>query len=784
MRRSIAAVGSMPFRSTQRASVHAKAGEANLARSKTRASVVDRLLGARENSILNTGDLHLQIQRMQSVMTEDQEEQGLQVAQKLVNSPFFSVGCALIIMSNAVQIGLETEDVDDTVDWQPINYAYLGVYTSEILLRFAANPRSFLSGKDPWVVFDTVIVLLGLIDTLVSRFWATGDSIAVLRIVRLCKLARIFRLFRFCQELWLLVASIATALKTVVWMWILLGLVIYTFSILFTNELGHVYTNDPDIQHWFGGIIRSCFTLFSLVTLEGWIDVSYGVWEYSPLMVVVIILFITLTTYAIINCVTAVIVQNVVDRAICCQEDDLKDKEKMLEHDTLELVKLFAHATVDSDASSTSIGDDAENFGAASSTGSNSIITKEDFMKAASRKETKRIIRLMDIDIGDLSTLFDQIDLNQAGYLNLNEFVQGILQMRGPARARRLFEFHLDFTRHQNTVEHNMGDMKAKIDSQGRSLLRLTQAIDRLTRDTTRSGEDDEPPVRKVSFHGHQDPVEQDDTKSNRKRVISFEDGKENDERESLKSDAQGKRNMRSPQEPVVISDAQRQQPDLKLVMKMSSDFEHFKALLIKQERGLEGVQYALEALSQRLSLSEVMQTEQGLASSRPAAVLPVHEPSESEASELPRNKRDDSGADPFWFQNKFHPQKRGPLEGSSKSSLVRSKKGFTHHEMQQTLVAPTRKAQRSPREAQGSSRNASGSHREAQKEATGAPILSTGQSHNLNGTGSSHRSAKEPPSPSLADSDSDSRVQLSRVQTPSESRGMLNWALRESAPE
>jgi len=60
--------------------------------------------------------------------------------------------------------------------------------------------------------------------------------------------------------------------------------------------------------------------------------------------------------------------------------------------------------------------------------------------------EIKRVLSLMDVDILDMTNLFTQIDLNQNGRLNINQFIQGVLQLRGPARARRLFELHCDFS--------------------------------------------------------------------------------------------------------------------------------------------------------------------------------------------------------------------------------------------------------------------------------------------------------------------------------------------------
>merc|ERR1739848_619801 len=148
-------------------------------------------------------------------------------------------------------------------------------------------------------------------------------TIVILRVLRGLKLIRIVRIFRFFPELYLLVSSLGSAMKSVMWMWVLLGLVIYTFSLLFVNEMGRQYPEDQNIQLWFGSVIRSCFTLFTVVTLEGWVEITRHMWDDSPLMVVVVVLFMTITVYIVITILGAVVVQHVIDRASISQEEEL-----------------------------------------------------------------------------------------------------------------------------------------------------------------------------------------------------------------------------------------------------------------------------------------------------------------------------------------------------------------------------------------------------------------------------------------------------------------------------
>jgi len=250
----------------------------------------------------------------------------------------------------------------------------------------------------------------------------------------------------------------SAAMRTVIWMWVLLGLVIYVFSILFCNELGHQFPNDAAMQEWWGTVTRSSFTLYTVLTLEGWVDVARYLWDTSPVMVALLIVFISLTTYAIINVVVAVIVQRVVDEAISRKEDHLKRLDTELQERTQALVDVFNAADVNNDGS----------------------LSKEEWLEALERNGSahiRRIFRLMDLDVGDLSVLFEEIDLNQNNRLSVHDFVQGVMQLRGSARARRLFEFHCDFSRHKHDFAQYTRSMDEMLAIQESMLLQQQQML-------------------------------------------------------------------------------------------------------------------------------------------------------------------------------------------------------------------------------------------------------------------------------------------------------------------
>merc|ERR1719183_888843 len=93
----------------------------------------------------------------------------------------------------------------------------------------------------------------------------------VVRVVRLMRTMRLVRLVRFIRALRMLVHSIATTLKSLVWAIILLLMIFYGFAIAFTqtiiDDLGNnkEWFGGPLREHW-GTLPRAMYTMFQSLT--------------------------------------------------------------------------------------------------------------------------------------------------------------------------------------------------------------------------------------------------------------------------------------------------------------------------------------------------------------------------------------------------------------------------------------------------------------------------------------------------------------------------------------
>jgi voltage-gated sodium channel len=211
----------------------------------------------------------------------------------LIESRRFEAVIIGLILINAVTLGLETSPTVMAAAGGLLNALdriILAVFVFELLARFAVYRLAFF--RDPWRIFDLLVVGVALIP-------ATG-SLSVLRALRIL---RVLRLISIVPSLRRVVTGFITALPGMGSIMLLLGLVFYVFAVMATKLYGASF---PDR---FGDIGASLYTLFQIMTLEGWSDgVVRPVMEVYPTAWLFFIPFIIATSFTVLNLFIGVIV--------------------------------------------------------------------------------------------------------------------------------------------------------------------------------------------------------------------------------------------------------------------------------------------------------------------------------------------------------------------------------------------------------------------------------------------------------------------------------------------
>lgn len=211
---------------------------------------------------------------------------------EFVESPRVQRVVVAAILVNALVLGLETNDAL-MVGWggllTGIDRLCLLLFVAELLAKLFAQRGGFF--RNGWNCFDLFVIGIALVPG--AGPWAVLRSLRVLRVLRLLSVVPSLRK---------VVAAFLHAIPGLGGVSALLGILLYTSAVLATNLFG------DDYPEWFGGLGRSLFTLFQILTLEGWADMVRVIMKTHPWAPAFFLPFILTATFTALNLFIGVIV--------------------------------------------------------------------------------------------------------------------------------------------------------------------------------------------------------------------------------------------------------------------------------------------------------------------------------------------------------------------------------------------------------------------------------------------------------------------------------------------
>jgi voltage-gated sodium channel len=238
----------------------------------------------------------------------------------LIESRRFELFITWLIVINAIILGLETSP-SISAQWggmlQAIDKALLAVFVVELAAKIVIYRLDFV--RDPWRVFDFLVVSISLLPT--------SGPMSVLRALRVL---RVLRLISIIPSMRRVVGGLFRALPSMGSIFLLLMLVFYVFSVMATK----LYS--ATVPEMFGNIFESAFTLFQVMTLEGWAgNVVRPVMEKHPNAWMFFLPFILATSFTVLNLFIGIIVSAMESE----HEADRQSERAEMEQDQAEIMR-------------------------------------------------------------------------------------------------------------------------------------------------------------------------------------------------------------------------------------------------------------------------------------------------------------------------------------------------------------------------------------------------------------------------------------------------------------
>lgn len=228
----------------------------------------------------------------------------------IVESLAWNISITALIALNTIVLGMETYpylmdrygEVLLTIDQQ-----ILYLFIIEMVIRLMAHGYHFF--KNPWSVFDLFVVGVALIPA--------QDAFSALRAARALRALRLISMF---PKLRGVLEGLVMAIPGILAIGTVMAIIVFVFGLMASKLYGDNY------PEWFGNLHLSVFSLFQIMTLEGWPEIVRTVMQEKPYAWVFFVSYILIATFCVLNLFIAVIVEAMQRNQAA---ENLEDHEKI-----------------------------------------------------------------------------------------------------------------------------------------------------------------------------------------------------------------------------------------------------------------------------------------------------------------------------------------------------------------------------------------------------------------------------------------------------------------------
>ncbi|MFC2952076.1 ion transporter [Marinicaulis aureus] len=232
--------------------------------------------------------------------------------QRFVESSAFQAVVLSLIIINAVILGAETFSAFEGAPLlKIIDRIIVYAFVVEIGMRIIAWRGAYF--RNGWNLFDFLIVAISI-----------GAATSGLAALRAFRVLRVLRVITVIPRMRVVVSALLDSIPGIASVGVVLALIVYVFAVIAANLYG------PDHPELFGDVFQAMYTLFQVMTLEGWPDIASQVAETHERSWIFFLTFVMIATFTMLNLFVAIVVRVVEEDSEPVVDDVLENQRAIL----------------------------------------------------------------------------------------------------------------------------------------------------------------------------------------------------------------------------------------------------------------------------------------------------------------------------------------------------------------------------------------------------------------------------------------------------------------------
>ncbi|CAK9109604.1 unnamed protein product [Durusdinium trenchii] len=327
----------------------------------------------------------------------------------------------------------------------------------------------------------TDLWVMPLIGWLIGQTDTKSSVLQAMQLLRLLRITRLIRIVRIIPPLYSLAVGIGEALQSMFWVLIFLFMMLYACAILTArclgvspeDEIAEEGSKAEEVRLMFHGVLPSMFVLFESITC--WSLMTFvPLFDVSSTSRVVAVIFYIFANWGLLAVMTGVVSEKMMaTKERLTQETDDGPKHEpgsaSMAHLEMMLVDFFKRA-------------DTDGSGSVSKDEFNNMLLCTDIMKPVMEQSA--------LDAQDFGELFDWLDSDKDGCVNIDEFLRGFRWLVATIDPKGLLkleeelagDFHRLTRRMVDHVNHCFDQLLESVSVPLRKISAITEQIQRLDR--------------------------------------------------------------------------------------------------------------------------------------------------------------------------------------------------------------------------------------------------------------------------------------------------------------